>query len=50
MRTFLVYLAAFVVYVAIGVAVPAFMFTSIVGIAYVLVAAWLVPSLLRRAL
>jgi len=47
-RSLLVYLAAFIVYVAIGVAVPEFMFTSIVAIAYVLVATWLVPALVRR--
>jgi hypothetical protein len=47
-REFLVYFAAFVVYVVIGVAVPEFMFASVVGIAYVLVATWLVPALVRR--
>jgi hypothetical protein len=47
-RTLRLYLAAFVVYVVVGVLVPEFMFTSVVGIAYVLVAVWIVPSLLAR--
>jgi hypothetical protein len=49
-REFRVYFAAFVVYVVIGVLVPEFMFASVVGIAYVLVATWLVPALVRRVL
>ena len=48
LRTLALYLAAGAVYVAIGVAVPEFMFSSVVGIAYVLVAVWLVPSLVAR--
>ncbi len=47
-RTFLLYFAAFVVYVVVGVLVPEFMFTSVVAIAYVLIAVWLFPALVRR--
>ena len=48
LRTLALYLAAGVVYVAIGVLVPEFMFSSVVGIAYLLVAVWLVPALVAR--
>lgn len=42
------YLAAAIAYVALGVAVPDFLFSWVVGAAFLLLAVWLVPSLLRR--
>jgi hypothetical protein len=48
LRTLALYLAAGALYVVIGVAVPEFMFSSVVGIAYLLVAVWLVPALVAR--
>ena len=42
------YLAAAAVYVALGVAVPAFLFSWVVGAVYLLLAVWVVPALLRR--
>jgi len=44
------YGVAGVVYVAIGVLVPAFLFSWLVAAAYLLVAVWIVPSLVRKAL
>jgi hypothetical protein len=45
---FLWYCLASAVYVAIGVAVTDFLYSFWVGVAYVLVAAWLVPAAVRR--
>jgi hypothetical protein len=47
-RELALYLTAAAVYVALGVAVPAFLFSWIVGAVFLLVAVWIVPSLLRR--
>ena len=48
MRELAGYLAAGVVYVAIGVAFPAFLFSWVTAAAYLLVAIWLVPAGIRR--
>ena len=48
LRVFAGYILAAAVYVAIGVAVTDFLLSFWVGVAYVLVAAWLVPTLVRR--
>ena len=48
LRVFAGYCLAAAVYVAIGVAVTDFLLSFWVGVAYVLVAAWLVPTLVRR--
>ena len=42
------YLAAAAVYVALGVAVPEFLFSWVVGAVYLLLAVWVVPRVLRR--
>jgi hypothetical protein len=44
------YCAAATLYVLIGVFVIDFLFSVFVGIAYLLVVAWLVPAVVRRAL
>jgi hypothetical protein len=44
------YAVAGVVYVGIGVLVPAFLFSWVVAAAYLLVAVWLVPAAARRLL
>ena len=43
-----VYLVAGAVYVAVGLVVPAFLFSWVVAAAYLLVAVWLAPELVRR--
>jgi fatty acid desaturase len=48
LRVFAGYCLAAAVYVAIGVAVTDFLLSFWVGVAYVLVAAWLIPALVRR--
>ena len=48
LRVFLGYCLASAVYVAIGVTVTDFLLSFWVGVAYVLVAAWLIPTLVRR--
>lgn len=48
MRELALYVAAGVVYLAIGVAFPNFLLAWPVGAAYLLVAVWLVPVLMRR--
>ena len=48
MRELAGYVVAGVVYVAIGLAVPAFLFSWVVAAAYLLVAIWLVPAGIRR--
>ena len=48
MRELAGYVVAGVVYIAIGLAIPAFLFSWIVAAAYLLVAIWLVPAGLRR--
>jgi hypothetical protein len=44
------YLLAAAVYIAIGVSVTDFLLSFWVGVAYVVVAAWAVPTLIRRVL
>jgi hypothetical protein len=47
-RVFLGYCLASAVYVAIGVTVTDFLYSFWVGVAYLLVTAWLIPALVRR--
>ncbi|MBD0328920.1 MAG: hypothetical protein ICV64_02300 [Thermoleophilia bacterium] len=47
-RTLALYLAAAVVYITLGVFVPEVLFSSLVGIAYLLLAVWVVPALVAR--
>jgi hypothetical protein len=47
-RTLALYVAAGAVYVAIGVAVPDFLYSSVVGIAYVVAVCWALPEGIRR--
>jgi hypothetical protein len=47
-RELALYVAAGVVYIALGVAVPALMFSWIEGAVYLLVAVWILPALLGR--
>jgi hypothetical protein len=44
------YLVAGVAYVVLGVLVPELLFAWPVGVAYLLLAVWVVPALLRRVL
>jgi hypothetical protein len=46
-RVFLGYCLASAVYIAIGATVTDFLYSFWVGMAYLLVAAWLVPKLVR---
>ena len=48
LRVFAGYCLAAAVYVAIGVAVTDFLLSFWVGVAYVVVAAWAVPTLVRK--
>jgi len=48
LRVFAGYCLAAAVYVAIGVAVTDFLLSFWVGVAYIAIAAWLVPALVRR--
>jgi tetrahydromethanopterin S-methyltransferase subunit B len=48
LRVFAGYLLAAAVYIAIGVTVIDFLLSFWVGVAYILVAAWLIPTLVRR--
>ena len=48
MRTLALYVAAGVVYVAIGVAFPDFLYSSVVAAAYLVVAVWVIPEAIRR--
>jgi tetrahydromethanopterin S-methyltransferase subunit B len=47
-RVFAGYLLAAAVYIAIGVAVTDFLLSFWVGVAYIVIAAWAVPTLVRR--
>jgi len=47
-RVFAGYLLAATVYVAIGVAVTDFLLSFWVGVAYIVLAAWAVPTIVRR--
>ena len=48
MRTLALYLAAAVVYIALGVWNQNFLFSWFGGAAYLLVAVWVIPTLVRR--
>jgi hypothetical protein len=48
LRVFAGYLLAAAVYVAIGVAVTDFLLSFWVGVAYIVVTAWAVPTIVRR--
>jgi hypothetical protein len=48
LRVFGGYCVAAGVYIAIGVVVNDFMFSVVVAMVYIVVAAWLVPTLFRR--
>jgi hypothetical protein len=50
LRVFAGYSLAAAVYIAIGVAVTDFLLSVVVAIAYLVVAAWLVPTMVRRLL
>jgi hypothetical protein len=50
LRVFAGYCLAAAVYIAIGVTVTDFLLSFWVGVAYILVAAWAVPTLVRRVL
>jgi hypothetical protein len=47
-RVFAGYLLAAAVYIAIGVAVTDFLLSFWVGLAYVVVAGWAIPTIVRR--
>ncbi len=47
-RPLAAYLLAAAVYIALGVIFPELLLSWIVGVAYLLVAVWLVPALVRR--
>jgi len=48
MRELALYIAAGVVYIALGVAIPELLFSWIEGAVYLLIAVWVLPALLRR--
>jgi len=48
LRVFAGYCLAAAVYIAIGVSVTDFLLSFWVGVAYIVVAAWTVPTLVRR--
>lgn len=48
MRELVLYVAAGAAYVALGVFVPHLLLSWPVGVAFLLVAVWLVPALVRR--
>jgi hypothetical protein len=48
LRVFAGYSLAAAVYIAIGVTVTDFLLSFWVGVAYLLIAAWMVPTLVRR--
>jgi hypothetical protein len=50
LRVFAGYLLAAAIYIAIGVSVTDFLLSFWVGVAYVVVAAWAVPTFIRRVL
>jgi hypothetical protein len=47
-RTLVLYVLVGVVYVCIGVIVPDFLYSSVVGAAFLLAGVWVVPEALRR--
>jgi hypothetical protein len=50
LRVFSGYVLAAAVYIAIGVSVTDFLLSFWVGVAYVVIAAWAVPTFVRRVL
>jgi hypothetical protein len=50
LRTLLVYLSAAAVYIVVGLFFVDFMLSVVIAAAYLLVAAWVVPSAIRRFL
>jgi len=48
LRTLALYVAAGVVYVAIGVSFPDFLYSSVVAVLYVVAACWALPEGIRR--
>ena len=48
LRVFAGYILAAAVYVAIGVALTDFLLSFWVGVAYIVLAAWAVPTIVRR--
>jgi hypothetical protein len=48
LTTLLVYVSAAVVYIVVGVFFVDFMLSVLIAVVYLLVAAWLVPSAIRR--
>jgi hypothetical protein len=50
LRVFAGYLLAAAIYIAIGVSVTDFLLSFWVGVAYVVIAAWAVPTFIRRVL
>lgn len=48
LRIFAGYLLAAAVYIAIGVAVTDFLYSFWVGVAYIVIAAWGIPTIIRR--
>ncbi len=44
------YLVAAVAYIGLGVAIPELLFPWPVGVAFLLVAVWVIPALVRRVL
>ena len=48
MRTLALYVAAGVVYVAIGVNFPDFLYSSVVAVLYVVAVCWALPEGIRR--
>jgi hypothetical protein len=47
-RELALYLAAAVVYIALGVAVPESLFSWVAGAVFLLMAVWILPTLVRR--
>jgi hypothetical protein len=50
LRVFAGYCVAAAVYIAIGIVYDNFLLSVVVAIAYLVVAAWLVPTMIRRLL
>lgn len=48
MRTLALYVAAGVVYVAIGVSFPDFLYSSVVAVLYVVAVCWALPEGVKR--
>lgn len=48
MKELFLYLAAAVVYIAVGVAVPELLFSWVEGAVFLLLAVWAVPAFLER--